>query len=46
MKQNIFTILLLLTSCTCFAQKNNTSKVNDVLKNESAATIQAGYDAL
>lgn len=40
----IFTLLALLTiAFSCFAQKNkNTS--NDVLKSESAATIQSGYD--
>ena len=45
MKKNILFLLLILICSNCFAQKNNATKANDVLKNESATTIQAGYDA-
>ena len=42
----IFTSLLSLAfGCNCLAQNNNNSKSTDVLKNESATTIQANYDA-
>ena len=45
MKKNSFFLLLILICSNCFAQKNNATKANDGLKNESATTIQAGYDA-
>jgi aminobenzoyl-glutamate utilization protein B len=45
MKKSFFSILSLVISCNCFAQKNTSSKTIDVLKNESAANIQSGYDA-
>jgi aminobenzoyl-glutamate utilization protein B len=44
MKKNIFSILPILICCNAIAQKNTSTKVTDVLKTESATTIQAGYD--
>jgi aminobenzoyl-glutamate utilization protein B len=40
MKKNLFFILLLAVSFNCIAQKNV-----DALKNETATSIQSGYDA-
>ena len=38
-------LLSLAIGCSCLAQSINNSKSTDVLKNESATTIQANYDA-
>ena len=45
MKKSFFSILSVLISCNCFAQKTTAAKTIDVLKNESATNIQSGYDA-
>jgi aminobenzoyl-glutamate utilization protein B len=44
MKKSVPFIVSLAIVCNCLGQKNTSAKTNDVLKNESAATIQAGYD--
>ncbi len=43
MKLIIISFLSLTIGCNCLAQSNN--KSIDALKNESATTIQSGYDA-
>jgi aminobenzoyl-glutamate utilization protein B len=45
MKKNFFSILSLVIYCNCFAQKTAAAKTIDLLKNESATSIQTGYDA-
>jgi aminobenzoyl-glutamate utilization protein B len=45
MKKNLISILSILFCYNCFAQKTAAAKTIDVLKNESAANIQSGYDA-
>ena len=45
MRKNLLTILLLSVGCQCMAQKNTPAKSIEVLKNESAKNIDAGYDA-
>ncbi len=45
MKKIIISILSILIYFNCFAQNNNTTKVNDALKNETATSIQSGYEA-
>ncbi|MCY7310695.1 MAG: amidohydrolase [Chitinophagaceae bacterium] len=45
MKLILISILLLAIGCNCLAQSSNNTKSIDVLKNESATTIQSGYDA-
>jgi aminobenzoyl-glutamate utilization protein B len=44
MKKSISSILAIVLCCNCFAQKTISAKTIDVLKNESAANIQSGYD--
>ncbi len=41
----LFIILINVVSSPLLAQKKSNTKANDALKNESATTIQAGYDA-
>jgi aminobenzoyl-glutamate utilization protein B len=41
----LFIVLINVFSFQLLAQKNSKIKANDALKNESATTIQAGYDA-
>ncbi len=41
----LFIALINVFSFQLLAQKNNNTKANDALKNETATTIQAGYDA-
>ncbi len=45
MKLILISILSLTIGVNCLAQRNNNNKPIDVLKNESATTIQSGYDA-
>ena len=45
MRKNLLTILLLLVGGHCMAQKTTPAKRIEVLKNESAKNIDAGYDA-
>jgi aminobenzoyl-glutamate utilization protein B len=45
MKLIIISILSLTIGVNCLAQRNNNNKPIDVLKNESATTIQSSYDA-
>ena len=45
MKLILISILSLTIGFNCLAQSNNNNKSIDALKNESATTIQSGYDA-
>ena len=45
MRKNLLTILLLSVGGHCVAQKTTPAKSIEVLKNESAKNIDAGYDA-
>ncbi len=45
MKLILISILSLTIGVDCLAQFNNNNKPIDVLKNETATTIQSGYDA-
>ena len=43
MKSTLLSLAILSLGCNCFAQSK--TKSNDALKNETATTIQSGYDA-
>lgn len=44
MRKKLLTLLLLSAGCHCVAQKNTVVKSIDLLKNESAKSIDAGYE--